>query len=86
MEPLAHGIATHQPGIVGLQQFSDATAPSLMLGVEPRVVAIWIKNHWHPVVDGRGLPLVSWVGPAHATVSNSTPTAAVSAMASAPRT
>ena len=51
VDPSAYGIASHQPSIVGLQhlgrrcQFSSSR-------IKPQVIAVWIKNHWHPVVHG----------------------------------
>jgi hypothetical protein len=43
VDPSAHGIATHQPGIRGLQQFGRRTHIR-HAGVEPQVVAVWIKG------------------------------------------
>jgi hypothetical protein len=53
VDPRTHGIATHQPGVVGLQQIGSHTH-FLHSGIEPEVVGIRIENHWHAVVDRRG--------------------------------
>jgi hypothetical protein len=46
----SHGIASHQPGIVGLQQIGRRIhGPHA--GIEPQVVDICIEDHGHPVVD-----------------------------------
>jgi len=45
-----HRIAPHEPGIVGLQQFGRRGHIRHPL-IKPNVVAIRIKNDWHPVVD-----------------------------------
>jgi hypothetical protein len=52
IDPSAHGIAPHEPGIIGLQQFGRR-AHIVHAGVEPKLVAVWIENHCHPVVDRR---------------------------------
>src|SRR6266849_9894418 len=47
----AHGVASHQPGVVGPQHFRhhfDTRHPR----IEPQVVTVWIKNNWHTVVNG----------------------------------
>ena len=51
VDPRAHGIAPHQPGIVGLQQFGRS-CDFCHARIEPQVVAVWIKDDWHSVVDG----------------------------------
>jgi len=51
VDPSAHGIAPHQPGIAGFQQFGRRTHAGHSR-IEPQVVTIWIKNDWHAVVDG----------------------------------
>ena len=46
-----YATAPHQPGIVG--QIGGRThIPHAR--IEPQVVAIWIENHWHAVMDGCG--------------------------------
>jgi hypothetical protein len=53
IDPRAHGIAPHQPSIIGLQQFgrrSRVPHPR----IEPQVVAVWVEDDGHAVVDGRG--------------------------------
>jgi len=50
INPSAHGVAPHLAGVIGLQQIRDrmrVTHP----WIEPQVVAIWMKDDWHPVVD-----------------------------------
>jgi len=37
----------------GLQQIGRR-ARILHTGIKPHVIAIWIENHWHPVVDSGG--------------------------------
>jgi hypothetical protein len=51
IDPRAHRIAPHQPSIVGLQQFGHHTHPPYSR-IKLEVVAVWIKNDWHAVVDG----------------------------------
>jgi hypothetical protein len=53
INPTAYGVAPHQPGIEGFQQFGRRTH-ILHSGIEPKVVAVWVKDHWHSVMDGRG--------------------------------
>jgi hypothetical protein len=53
IDPRTHGTAPHQPGIAGLQQFIRRSRV-LHSGVEPQIVAVWIKDDWHPVVDSSG--------------------------------
>ena len=43
--------SAHQPGIARLQQFGRCTH-ILHSRIKPQVVAVWIKNDWHAVVDG----------------------------------
>jgi len=45
-----HGIRPHQPGIAWLQQFRDR-GDILHSGIKPQVIAVWIEDYWHPVVD-----------------------------------
>jgi hypothetical protein len=50
IDPRTNGIAPHQPRIVGLQQFGRRNhVPHSR--IEPQVIAIWIKNDGHSVVD-----------------------------------
>jgi hypothetical protein len=51
IDPSAYGIAPHQPSIVVLQSFRRRTH-ILHSRIEPQVVAIWIEDDWHAVVDG----------------------------------
>ena len=51
IDPRAHGIAPHEPGVERLEQFGRRTV-ILHAGIEPQVVSVWIEDHWHPVVDG----------------------------------
>ena len=51
VDPGAHGVAPHQPGIEELQQVGHRSHIRHS-GVEPQVVAVWIEDHWHPVVHG----------------------------------
>ena len=48
--PGAHGIAPHQPSIVGLQQFGDRSGV-LHSRIEPEIVVVGIEDGGHPVVD-----------------------------------
>jgi hypothetical protein len=49
----AYGIAPHLPSIVGLQQFGRRIhIPHPR--IEPKIVAVWIKDHRHAVVNGCG--------------------------------
>src|ERR1035437_7928161 len=51
IDPRAHGIAPHEPSIVGLEQFgrrSRVPHPR----IEPQVVAVWVEDDGHAVVDG----------------------------------
>ena len=50
IDPTAYGIASHQPSIVGLQQFGHHRHV-LHARIEPEIVAVWIKNDWHSVVN-----------------------------------
>ena len=53
VDPSAHGIAPHQPSIVGFQQFgrrSHIRHPR----IEPEIVRIRIKDDWHAVMDWCG--------------------------------
>ena len=50
IDPRAHGIATHQPGVAGPQQLGRR-AHILHTRIEPQIVAVWIKDHWHAVVN-----------------------------------
>jgi hypothetical protein len=53
IDPRADGEAPHQPSIVGLQQIgrrTDIPHPR----IKPQIVAVWIEDDWHSVVDGRG--------------------------------
>ena len=52
IDPRAYRIAPHRPRIVGFQQFGRR-AHIVHAGVEPKLVAVWIENHCHPVVDRR---------------------------------
>jgi len=70
IDPCAHGIATHQPGIVGFQQFGRRRN-ICHAGVESQVVAIWIKDYWHPVVDGGYFPPLPHAGFLRVTVASS---------------
>src|ERR1039457_3391652 len=50
IDPSAHGIATHQPCIEGLQQFGRGThVPHPR--IKPQVVGVWIEYDWHTVVN-----------------------------------
>jgi hypothetical protein len=51
IDPRAYRIASHQPCIEGLQQFGRRSRV-LHPRIEPQVVAVWIKDDWHSVVDG----------------------------------
>ena len=45
--------ASHQAGVVGLQQFGDCcNVPHSR--IEPKIVAIRVKDHWHSVANSRG--------------------------------
>jgi len=46
----AYGKASHRSGIAGLQQFGSGF-DLCHAGIEPNVVAVWIEDHWHPVVE-----------------------------------
>ncbi len=51
VDAAAHGITLHLAGVVGLQQFADRIyIPHPW--IEPKVVPVWIEDHWHAVVDG----------------------------------
>lgn len=50
VDPTAHRVAPHEPGFAGSQQVGDGF-DLCHAGIEPQVVAIWIEDHWHPVVD-----------------------------------
>ena len=56
--PTAHGIASHQPGIARLQEIGRRHH-IFHAGVEPEIVGMWIKNDWHPVVDGKAPVTIS---------------------------
>ena len=50
IDPTAYGVAPHQPSIVGLQQFRRRNhVPHSR--IEPHVVAVWVEDDWHTVVD-----------------------------------
>jgi hypothetical protein len=50
VDPRAHGIAPHQPSIVGLQHLGRRThIPHTR--IKPQIVAVWIKDNGHAVVD-----------------------------------
>ena len=51
IDPTAHGKAPHLPSIERLQQFGRRSHV-LHSGVEPKVVAVWIEDDWHAVVNG----------------------------------
>src|ERR1019366_8198031 len=53
VHPSADGIAPHQPSIAGFQQIG-CRSYILHPRIEPQVVAVWIENDWHSVVDGCG--------------------------------
>ena len=53
IDPSADGKAPHQPGVERLQQFGRRSHIR-HAGIEPQVVAIWIKRDEHSVVEGRG--------------------------------
>jgi isoaspartyl peptidase/L-asparaginase-like protein (Ntn-hydrolase superfamily) len=53
VDPTAHGIAPHQPGIERLQQIGRGSH-ICHSGIKPDVVGIWIENDWHAVVNGGG--------------------------------
>jgi hypothetical protein len=42
IDPLAHQIAPHEPGVERLEQFGRRTV-ILNAGVEPQVVSVWIE-------------------------------------------
>src|ERR1700689_2613643 len=44
IDPRANGIASHEPGIIGLQQIGDRRSHILHSRIEPQVVGIWIEN------------------------------------------
>jgi len=46
----AHRIAPHHAGIVGLQEFGRRS-DIRHSGVEPNVVAVWVEDDWHSVLD-----------------------------------
>ena len=52
IDPSAYGIASHQPSIVGPQQFRYLCRV-LHSRIEPKIVAVWIKDDWHSVVNRR---------------------------------
>ena len=52
IDPTAYGIASHQPSIVGPQQFGHRRHV-LRTQIEPKVVAVWIEDDWHSVVNRR---------------------------------
>jgi hypothetical protein len=43
IDPRAHGIAPHEPGIKGLQQIGRR-AHIVHAGVQPQVIGIWIER------------------------------------------
>jgi hypothetical protein len=51
VNPSAHGIAPHQPSIAGLQQFGRCSYIRHSR-IKPSVVAVWIEDDGHAVVDG----------------------------------
>jgi len=51
IDPCAHGIAPHLRGIGGLQQVG-CSSHIFHTGIEPQVVAVWIEDDAHAVVDG----------------------------------
>ena len=51
IDPSAHGIAPHQPGIVRLQQFRRRRQ-ILHSRIEPYIVAVGIEDDRHSVMDG----------------------------------
>src|SRR6266496_733353 len=53
IDSTAYRVATHQPRIIGFQQFG-CSSYIFYPRIEPQVVAIRIKNDWHAVVDGCG--------------------------------
>ncbi len=51
IDPGADGIAPHEPGIAGPEQFGRC--PRILHSrIEPQVVAVRIKDDWHALVDG----------------------------------
>ena len=52
IDPTTHGIASHHPSIVGPQQFGHRRH-ILHAWIEPKIVAVWIKDDWHSVVNRR---------------------------------
>ena len=69
VDPRAHGTATHQPGITGLQQIGRRTH-TRHAGMETEFVGIWVENHWHPVVDGAYFPTLPHAGFLRVTVAS----------------
>jgi hypothetical protein len=53
VDPRAHGIAPHEPGVAGLQQLGRRSY-IIHPRIEPQVVAVRLKDDRHAVVDGRG--------------------------------
>ena len=53
IDPRAYGIATHNLGIVRLQQFRDDLRV-IHARIEPEIVTLWVEDDWHSVVGGRG--------------------------------
>jgi hypothetical protein len=51
IDPRAYRVAPHEAGVVRLQKFGDR-CNVLHSRIEPQVIAVWIENDWHPVVDG----------------------------------
>ena len=49
IDPSAYGITSHRPSVVGLN-ISAAAVTFPHSPIEPKVVAIWIKNDGHAVV------------------------------------
>ena len=51
IDPSTYWKAPHQLGIEGLQQFG-CRPPIVHARIKPQIVAVWIKDDWHAVVDG----------------------------------
>ena len=51
VDPRAHWIAPHQPGVVRLQKFGRRSHIHHSR-IKPQLVVVWIKYDWHPVVNG----------------------------------
>jgi len=53
IDPVAYGIAPHEPSIVGPQEFGRCSRIPHPR-IEPQVVGVGIKDDWHSVLDFRG--------------------------------